>query len=114
MFSKVRRWTVLVLLGLVFLGPVGVQAERMQPPSDKGRDMAIAPVNTAELHQIMRLLQSLPVQVQPNRQRPRVAVIYDGSRSMLSSMSASAPVSKAEVAAEAFGTVMPLLMRETR
>ena len=112
MFSKVRRWTVLVLVGLVFLGPIGVQAERMQPPSDKGRDMAIAPVNTAELHQIMRLLQSLPVQVQPNRQRPRVAVIYDGSRSMLSSMSASAPVSKAEVAAEAFGTVMPLLMRE--
>lgn len=110
MFRKLRAWSISLLVGLASLGFAGAQTETATAPIEG--NIAITPINTADLHQIMRMLQSLPVQIPTSPPRPRVAVIYDGSRSMLSSMSASEPISKAQVAAEAFETVMPLLMQD--
>lgn len=108
MLSKLKVCSIAMLIGLMSVNSAA-RAETLEQSPD--RKLALSSVDTAELHEIMKLLQTLPLQIQSKQQKPRVAVIYDGSRSMLSSMSASNPVPKSEVVARAFGNVMPLLMR---
>lgn len=72
----------------------------------------ISEIDTAELRAIMTLLQDGALSVEAQSQRTTVSIIYDGSRSMLSSFSEYHSRSKAEIAAEVFQTMLPLLSQD--
>ena len=72
----------------------------------------ISEIDTAELRAVMTLLQDGALAVEAQNKRTTVSVIYDGSRSMLSSFSQHHSRSKAEIAAEAFQTMIPLLSQD--